>query len=581
MLWMRHIIDQASNTIQFLAKERSPSTGKVFNHRRQAIRLFFKFFGRWLLTAMICAAFTGVLKAYDRKPYIEDRSTQIYNSIAAGLTICLSLNIASSLNAFAAAFKWVLLARKPFQPRVFDLVLDFDKSKANAVKLLFWRGETGWCLRLVCLVWLFIALAAQVGTALIGLAYSVVPLSIDSADFPTPRGRGFTSIFTQIGSHSLTVDNVSFPIEPENTPYNLTVQRSNAFAYGIGAINSPIYKVTWPDAFSFHTTAYDEESEAYFSAITNYPTWSQNTPWNAIGRGVKNYARCIGVDASMRDSSNFSDTSAITFDGYNGTQTFTITKAPLDYVTYISDTNSSCGARCTQVYVIIAANRTTDLFICNSTVRVMYDWLSNDLILNGSLSMPDPQARILAGAIGWGDIEVDDSLSTPGRFQASSFPYGSYWASSSLTPSNGSVGNLFVAHFTAATIEVMSQYGLFEEFPNIIVPGIASELDVKWMYSDLILSLIPAFQGLLALSCIYGLYRYRVPIHDDSPLAMGTLLTPVVSHIPTGTLQSGSRMTKDMKVDIVYMPEGDRSSNKVKIASTDEWGGKKAFREWS
>ncbi|OTA54304.1 hypothetical protein K449DRAFT_439475 [Hypoxylon sp. EC38] len=484
-------------------------------------------------------------------------------------------------NAFAAAFKWVLLARKPFQPRVFDLILDFDKSKANAVKLLFRRGKLGWWLRLVCLVWLFIALAAQVGTALIGLAYSVVPLSIYSSDFPRFHGRGITSIFTQIGSYSLTVGNVSFPTEPENTPYNLTVQRSNAFAYGIGAINSPIYEATGPDAFSFHTTAYGKELEAYFSAIANYPSWSQHTPWNAIGRGVMNYARCVGVDASMRDSSSFLDTTAITFEGYNGTQTFTITKAPLDYATYISDTNSSCGARCTQVYVIIAANRTTDLFICNSTVSIMYDWFTKDSILNGSLSMPDPQARILAGAIGWGDIEVDDSLSAPGRFQASSFPYGSYWASPYSTPSNGSVGNGFVAHFTAATIEVMGQYGLFEEFPNITIPGVASELDVKWMYSDLILSLIPAFQGLLALSCIYVLYRSQVPIHDDSPLAMGTLLTPVVAHIPAGTLQSGSKMAKDMKFDIVYMPEGGRSSNKVKVASPDEWGGKKAFREWS
>ncbi|KAI0829958.1 hypothetical protein F5Y06DRAFT_307965 [Hypoxylon sp. FL0890] len=574
-------MDQASDTEKFLSKEHLLPKDKGFDHRRQAIRLSLRFLSRWFLTAIICAAFAGVLKAYDRRPYIQDNATHVYNAVTAGLTICLSLNIESSLNAFAAALKWVILARRPFQPRVFDLILALDKSKVNAIKLLFWREKIGFCLRLACFCWLFITLAAQVGTALIGLTYSVVPLSLDSTDFPRFRGDGFTSKFTQIGSYTLRVGNVSFPTAPEDSPYNLTVQRSNAFAYGIGAINSPIYDAAGPDAFTFHTTTYDDESEAYFSGIANYPSWSQPTPWNAIGRGVENYARCVGVNASISDGSNSSDTTTVTFDGYNGTQVFTITKAPLDYITYISDTNTSCGARCTQVYAIISANETTDLFICNSTVRTMFDWVSQDPIRNGSLSMPNPQARILAGAIGWGDIEVDDSLSTPGRFRASSFPYGSYWAPPSSRSHNGTVGNWFVAHFTAATIEVITQYGLLDEFPDIVVPGVASELDVKWMYTDLILTLIPGFQALLAFSCIYILYRYRAPIHDDSPLAMATLLAPVMSHVPTGTLQGGKRMAKDMKDNIVYMPEGDRSSNKVRVSSTEDWSGKKAFREWS
>ncbi|KAI1415683.1 hypothetical protein F5Y13DRAFT_147535 [Hypoxylon sp. FL1857] len=576
-----------SDTEQFLpAKEPLRPKNEGFNHYRQAIQLFLKFLGRWLLTAIICAAFAVVLRSYDRKPYIKDHATQIYNTIVAGLTICLSLNIASSLNAFASVFKWVILARRPFRPRVFDLILAFDYSNMNVIRLLFRRERIGWWLRLLCFVWLVVVLAAQVSTALIGLAYSVVPLSPESDQFPMFRGDGVTSLFTYINSYLLAFDNVPVDsgdllTDPMSTEDFMAFQRSNAFAYGVGAIGSGITDYDSPDAFLFHTTTYDKENETYINTITNYPSGSRDILWNAIGRGVENWARCVAVDASISNLHNSSDTTTITFDGYNGTQAFAIAKAPLDYVTYISDTELSCGPRCTQVYSIVSTNETTDLFICNSTVGWMYDWVDSYWIEQWNLSIPDAQASILAGAIGWGDIEVNSSVSTPGRFQASSFPPRTYWAPASSRPSASTMANWYIAHFTAATIQVINQYGISDNFTNLILPGVASKLNVEWKYSILILSLIPGVQALLAVSCICVLYRYQVPVYNDSPLAMATLLAPVMAHIPTGTLQSGAKMTKDMEHDIVYMPEGDKSSNKVKVSSKEDWSGKKAFRRWS
>ncbi|KAI1764939.1 hypothetical protein GGR53DRAFT_294590 [Hypoxylon sp. FL1150] len=540
--------------------------GGAYTPRRQVLRLFIKFLVRWLLTAAISAAFVVVLKQYDKQVYMQDDNTHVYNSVTAGLTICLSLNLDSSLNSFAAALKWVLLAGKPFQPKVFDLILAFDSSKLNPIKLL-WRGRS-WRLRMICAVWLFIAIAAQIGTALIGLTYSVVPLSPDSGAFPTPRGNGTTASFTQIGAHDGYADPTPFPTQAEDTAYNLTVQRSNAFAYGVGAINSEIFKYDGPEDLAFHSAAYNATSRTYTSPIANFPAWGRNslTSWNVIGRAVESWASCTEPFAPAWDSDD--ETTTLIFTGYNGTQILTVSQSPLDYMTYISDTALSCGPRCTQLYVILSTSEETKMFICNSTVYWMYDYETAEWITEGSLSMPNTQARILAGGIGWGDVNVDGTLNDEplaDRFQASSFPNGSYWAPW-YKPSSTFVSDFFIAHFAAAAIGVIDQYGISNNYTNLLLPGVASQLDVKWTYSVLVLTLIPGLQALLALITLFIVYRRQVPIHEDSPLAIATLLKHAVSRVPTQSLPSESRVAKNLENQLIYArSETDNDRYEVRV----------------
>ncbi|KAI1384497.1 uncharacterized protein F4822DRAFT_415373 [Hypoxylon trugodes] len=541
-----------------------------FSNKHQIIELFQKFLGRWVLTSVICAAFIVVLKQYDQKPYLDDDTAHIYNALTSGLTICLSLNIDASLNELASVLKWAMLAARPFHPAVFELTLALDSSKFNAIKLLFRRSGVVWWLRLFCLFWIFITLAAQVGTALVGLTYSVISLSPDKHDFPEPVGNGFSASFTQIESFSFTIDRDT--LIGSLSGDTLSLQRSTAFAYGLGAINSAVYFLDEVDGLSYHSSTFNSENSSYISGISNYPDWAANslTQWNAIGRGVNNYAEC-DVMGNV-EINNSSDTTTISFDGYNGTQDFTIPQNPLKYATYISDTSLSCGTRCTQVHVILSLNEVPTVFTCNSTVGWMYDWITDDWITDGDFSMPDTQAQILAGAIGWGDIEVNSSLdaqSTLGRFQASSFDNGSYWAPlSTLSPE--SMANWYVAHFTAAAIESIEDYGLTSNFTNIVVPGVAQQLDVKWSYSILVLAIIPGVQALLALACIAILYWRRVPAHNDSHFAMAALLGPVVSRINPYSLESGSNIANDIKVPQIYMPEHE-PTRRVKIGTGPEW----------
>ncbi|KAI1342195.1 hypothetical protein F5Y15DRAFT_374481 [Xylariaceae sp. FL0016] len=554
----------------------SPAPTRSSERRRQARRLFLGFLTRWVITAAICAGFVGTLKGYDRKLFMIRGQTHVYNAITAGLTIALSLNLQASLGGFATAFKWVMVASRPYPPKVFDLIMGFDASAGNSVKLLFRRGSLFLRLRLVCLAWIFVNLSAQIGTALIGLTYSVEPLSGDSEDFPTPRGNGTTADFTFISYwdefDDLGVENVELGY------WNawLDIQRTAAFQYGVGAIGSAVYSIGPGGDFysSFHSTTFDTESKKYTNTITNRPDWAEDslTPWNIIGRAVQSWAECWDVPISNLTA--FNNATSISFEGDAGPQSFTIPQAPLEYATYISDTSNSCGPRCTWVYSIFSVNETTELFQCKSTVDKMRDWYTWEIVNTTELTMPDEQAAIIAGAIGWGDIEVEaiineESDSLVGRFLASSFSEVSYWTPSTI-PNATYLSDYFIAHFAAATIEAYDEYGTNKHFDDLKIPGVASVLDVKWRYSMLALVLIPGLQGLLAVICITVVFANRVVVHDSSPFAMAKLLGPIVTETRTGTWRKGSDIAKAVKRDLVYTRDHDGYYH-VRAVSAGGW----------
>ncbi|KAJ8129644.1 hypothetical protein O1611_g3987 [Lasiodiplodia mahajangana] len=544
-----------------MANRSIPSTNQYLHGAKQAKRLLLKFLGRWLITAALCGAHAGTIKAYDRRAYLEGNTTNIYNAIAAALTITLSLNLEASLNGFAAAIKWVILAHGPFLPEVSDLLLGFDSSKVNAIKLL-WYGR--WGLRSICILWLLLVLGAQVGTALIGLTYGVSPLSGDKGEVPRIIGDGATSIFTNIGFRQVA----TYPFVYEDTMYSLTSQRSTAFAYGIGALGSDVINLLPEDDFSsyFRSVTFDIESRNYINAVSNYPLWGiySLTQWNVCARYVQSYANCELLNITNRTTS--SDETAITFEVHNGIHVFIIPMANLDYTIYISDTNHTCGARCTQVYVIFSADNNTDLFRCNNTVGLMYNYGTTETA-DEPLSIPNTQARILAGAIGWGNLDINSFLNgvpAIGRFQGSSFPNESYWAP--LTrPDERIMSDYFIARFTSAAIAVYDQYGPWREFSDIVIPGQASQLDVMWNYTILVLVLIPGLQAVLALTTIWAVYHYQVPVRDNSPFAMATLLRPIIPDAAVGSLKNGKEIAKTINGSVIYTFNGDDGSGHYRV----------------
>ena len=133
-------------------------------------------------------------------------------------------------------------------------------------------------------------------------------------------------------------------------------------------------------------------------------------------------------------------------DGGNGTITFVtyidddgeattlnVAQVGSAAVTYIGVLNSTCGPPCTEVMALQSADGDTipepPFFMCNSTISAVSaidDYLHHGMTAD-AFQMPDQQAKIIAGAIGWSGCNH-----TPGD----SYQFVRYCTESSWSPND-------------------------------------------------------------------------------------------------------------------------------------------------
>jgi len=194
-----------STTFDTDADKRSLITSaKHYDHweaRRNLIKLglpgFIKTIG---LSFLICIS----LKIYqgfgDEPVIISKRGERIFNAIMIGLSLCLGLNLASSLKRFATILRWSLLTKRYVSVEVFDLILGVEtltkvlklmiistpglhriSSRVTFLKRLPWIRDarndgTNWTW-LLAATWLLINIGAQILVALLSVFWPV-----DAAD---------------------------------------------------------------------------------------------------------------------------------------------------------------------------------------------------------------------------------------------------------------------------------------------------------------------------------------------------------------------------------------------------------------
>ena len=152
-------------------------TVRDFNYRRQRRRLVVNSAFQWAVTASICVALAAVLYWYSNLQTLSQNQKHTFNALVTGLSVSLGLSLASSLRGFALMMRWRLLATKYRSLQAFDLILSCD-DQTKVVRLLWVARTQGrWWIpnrtQTLCFIWLFINVALQVFTALLGLTYSV------------------------------------------------------------------------------------------------------------------------------------------------------------------------------------------------------------------------------------------------------------------------------------------------------------------------------------------------------------------------------------------------------------------------
>lgn len=152
-------------------------TVRYFEPHRQRRRLFVNSSFQWLMTAVICAGLAAVLYGFTTIDIgVTSTMKHVFNALVTGLSICLGLNLASSLKGYAQMMRWRFLASSYRSLQDFELVMNCD-SQTKTFRLL-WAGRTPkqWYpnkTQLMALLSITVNLALQVFTALLGLTYSI------------------------------------------------------------------------------------------------------------------------------------------------------------------------------------------------------------------------------------------------------------------------------------------------------------------------------------------------------------------------------------------------------------------------
>jgi hypothetical protein len=506
-------------------------TVRDFDYQRQRRRLVANSALQWFITASLCVALVAVLYYYSHIQALSQPQKYTFNALVTGLSVSLSLSLSSSLRGYALMMRWRLLATKYRSLQNFDLILSCD-DQMKVVRLL-WAARTpgrGWIpnkTQTLCFIWLFINVALQVFTALLGLTYSV--------DIST------TSVYPVWGNVSIA----------DLSNINTLGYDSPDFSDQAGAANT--YGIEGQDFYNLtNIPVADQVGEETYYSNSDYTTFwyrfqDQNpTNYNEVlvsKRTVSTTAQCdqfkvlSGGDTTQNDHVTYFDTNL----QQNVTQQIHL--YALGCSTYMSNTNRTCGPRCTNINVLTAADNQTGSvpfplwFSCNNTVGPVTN--IDDYAEPAKYMLPDEQARAWAGAIGFSGIHWNGT-----SFQYVLYEYDSDWALNAYPdnqPGTAAVAQN-IMEFTAGGIAATDVYG-----PRINVTGYyptqGQVVDIQWNWAVLLLAGIPGGQFLVLLAVL--IWANKVIIKDESHLSTARLLRPVVDKLgEKGCLLTGNEIVE-------------------------------------
>lgn len=528
--WRHSVSRQTSEAISRTVREFKPD--------RQRRRLFAKGALQWLITLLLCGLLAACLGAFGRLLWMSVSQTKAFNALIVLLSVFLGNNLSSSLREYALMLRWRILAAKYRRLEEFDLVLHCD-SLRKVLKLLWvarTRDRALFCLnkaQWLCVLWLAVNVLLQILVALLGLTYN-----LNTSEFPAKKyGR------VSIANLSLIRDFWG----TENPTFD--AQLGSANSYGIQGQDylfvtaSPpgqgkVARYGSPGTPTIYTNADWTEMTYVFQDLN-----IRNQDLSLIShRNITTRAKCQSLE--VLDGGNGTNSYIVYLDNDRQQNSLDVVRVGPGATTYVGMLNSTCGPRCTQVMVLQSANGDTiprpSFYQCENTIspvqgieEYLYDGQTADIF-----QMPDAQAQIIAGAIGWTGFNY-----TPGDlYQYARYAPESWWSPD--TPADAGVISRRIMEFSSEAVAAVDYNG-----PRRNVSGWypipAQVVQVQWRWSATILGIIPAVQ-LLALVCVIAWGNSAV-IRDESCLSTARLLRPVVDKLGhRGCLLTGHEIAEEL-----------------------------------
>ena len=544
----------------------SSSTAREFKPYRQRQGLLFTSLVQCLTTLILCTAMVACLYGFSKLQLMTVPQVKIFNALIIIISICLGANLTSSLREFALMLRWRLLASKHRSLHEFDLLMQCE-SLRKVIELMGHARRPNSVLptqtQCLCAVWILVNVAMQVLVALLGLTYN-----LETASVPERRLGEISIVDLHIIRDIWGVTNPTF-----------SAQLGTANSYGIQGQD-----FLYPDFGAQIPGQGKTPSWGLSSSPTIYATNANYSEFKYVFHDQNIRRPDLTILSHRYVTVHAACTQLALLSGGNGVNTTivyqdTLTANPITLdvirvgpgaVTYISALNSTCGPRCASIFVLQSADNETiphpSFFTCNNTlssVTVPNSYvtpLANSNVTADIYAMPDTQAFILAGAIGWTGFNhtVGD------QYQYVRYSIESWWSPDKPTTAYHIAGRIM--EFSIEAVAAMDYNG-----PRFVVPGYypvpAQAVSVQWWWAGAMIAVIPAVQFLLMLAVVR--WANKVVIKDESSLSVAKLLGEVVGRLEGGSLLTGKEIAAELSAvrvryeEVVPGESGEQEDDQV------------------
>lgn len=554
------------------------------DYRQSRDRLFVNGFSQFLVTCVLAGLLVAILDAYSLKHALNTTQKHAFNALMTGFSIALGINLASSLRSYATLLRWRLLASAWLTLEEFDLVLSCA-SQVKSLKLLFTsplrrRFPFVSLIQFICILWVFINVGVQVLVAMIGLTYSLQLSTwdlhrtgfisvVDLTSITDPFGGEFSIGAQQFAGHAYGVQGQDYNLVelPDPVPNN----------YKFDLVQT-VY-ANYTEGFNDTTNTVYDQAIYYFTDINA----NESTVKAKSDRKMTSDVSCNAYNLFHFDPNDLSQSTFNYSDGTQNQSMFVAEWSP-GAVTYISSVNKQyCGPRCVRVLAFQAQQQEdyineqldvskSTLFDCNNTISH---------VINGppKTDMPDEQAQIIAGAVGWTGFNTTFGSNDTSEYQYTVFSPESQWSpQKNMAPYGSQSAAGLISQYSMYAVAAMDDNGWQINITSPHQPEKTERVIVEWKWAIVLLAVIPAIQFLALLAVV--MWANKAVIKDDSFLATARLLKPIVDRLEdTGTVLTGKEIAEaiqqqnggDMKIFYGFRPsDGAPGYMKVDIIEKGE-----------
>ncbi|KAG6026032.1 hypothetical protein E4U41_001377 [Claviceps citrina] len=515
-----------------LARQGQSLTFERLHRGRQLRKLLGACLSRWLLTLVLCASIYLVLWQYSSKTAMVSSKKKEFNSLIVGLSILLSLNLASSLKHMVATLRWWVLSLQEWRPYEVDLLLQ-SENISRMVRLLYVSKR--YSLRAYVLAWVAINVAAQIGLATLGLTYNV-----NGADKIVPTQPGLVSVPDLSTLQTVKLSSPSSSNSSTSTSQTENALRYTANSYGMvglaAGININVLNAPQPGALfnpdsspisCINTTCYSWFYEATLPNASYYLMAASN-------RSVATSSTCESWKVTQGGSGNV-DTIIIA-DDKNTTLKIPTKNGPLQ-TTFIVDPRRDQHIGWSIVTAFEASTLDPWFYRCNVSVAPVVNAVIPEHELGDNVKLMAPAAIALQG---YGSSGLGTNVTD--RIQFQSYPAETFIGSTCGGNASlmGYQTSSFAAGVILATAQSNSNLNVTGQTP---LKGITLDIN-HWSYVHLVLGLIMGLQLLFAIISI--VLSNMVMVRDHSHLGEATLLRSALGSLSYRAVMCNERELASM-----------------------------------